>query len=61
MDGLVPLIVVVRALLFCSGIREVILVRSRMPGPEVVLDGIKDFVDGEPEQSELFCWLVGLE
>ena len=31
---------------------------SRMPDPGLILDGVKDFVDGEPEQSELLYQLV---
>jgi len=41
--------------------REVVLDGSRMPDPELILDGVEDFVDGEPEWSELLYRLLGLE
>jgi len=51
MDGLVPL-TVVGAVLFCFGMRGIVLDKSRTPDPELVLDGVEDFVDGEPEWSD---------
>jgi len=53
MDGFVPLTVVVGAVLFCPGMRGVVLYGSRTPRPGLVLDGVEDFVDREPERSEL--------
>jgi len=61
MDSLVPLTVVVEAILFYFGMRGVVLDGSRMPDPELIFDGIKDFIDGEPEQSELLYRLVSSE
>jgi len=53
MDGLVPLTIVVGAVLFCSGTRGVILDRSQTSDPKLSPNGVEDFVDGEPERSEL--------
>ena len=61
MDNFVPFTVVVGAVLFCSGMREVILDGSRMPDQRLILDGIEDFVDAESERSELLYQLVGSE
>ena len=59
MDGLVPFTVVIRAILFCSGIRGIVLDGSRTPDSGLILDGVEDFVDGELERSELSYQLVG--
>jgi len=61
MDGLVPLIVMVGAGLFCSEKSGAILDESWMPDLWLVLDGVEDFIDGEPKWSELLYWLVGSE
>ena len=49
------------AILFCSRKRGVVLDGSQMPDPGLILDGVEDFVDGEPERSELLYQLVGSE
>ena len=49
MDDLVPLSFLVEVVLFCSGMRGVILDRSWTPDPGLVLDVVEDFVDGESE------------
>ena len=49
MDGLVPLIIVVGAVLFCSGMRRVVLHGSRMPNLGLFLDSVEDFINEEPE------------
>ena len=61
MDGLMPLTVVVGASLFCSGMRGVMLDGSRTPDSGLILDDVEDYVDGDPERSELLCQLVGSE
>ena len=61
MDGLMLLAIMVRAVLFCSGMRGVIMDGSRMPDPQLVLDGVEDLFDGEPQLSELLNRLVGSE
>jgi len=61
MDGLIPLTVMIRAILFCSDMRGVVLDRSQTPNPGLILNGVEDFIDGEAEQSELLYRLVGSE
>jgi len=61
MDSLVSLTIVIRAILFCSRTRGVVLDGSRMPDPGLILDDVENFVDGEPERSELLYQLVGSE
>ena len=51
MDGLVPLIVMVEAILFCFEMQGVVLDWSRTPDPELILDDVEDFVDGKSERS----------
>jgi len=58
-DDLVPLIIMVRTIFFCSGECRVIL-GSRLPHSRLVFYGIKDFVDGEPQWSEMLFHLEGL-
>ena len=41
--------------------RGVVLDGSQTPDPELILNGVEDFIDGEPEQSELLYRLVGSE
>jgi len=61
MDSLVSFPIVIGAILFCSGKRRVVLDRSRTPDPGLVLNGIEDFVDEEPEQGELLYRIVDSE
>ena len=60
-DGLVPFAVRIRTILFCSGKCRIVPDWSRESEPRLVLDGIEDLVDAEPERSEVLCRLVGLE
>ena len=60
MDCLMPLIIVIGAVLFCSEMREVVLYGSQTPDLRLILDGIKDLI-GELEQSELLYQLIGSE
>jgi len=60
-DGLVPLTVMVRTIFFRSGECGVVLDRFRTLYPWVVLNGIKDFVDGESRRSEVLFHLEALE
>jgi len=60
-DSLVPLTVVVRTTLFYSEKCRFVSDWSRASDPRLVLDGVEDLVDGEPKQSEVLCWLEGLE
>ena len=53
--------VMVRAVLFCSENCRIILDWSWVSDSRLVLDGIEDLVDGEPERSEVFCRLESLE
>jgi len=61
MSDLVLLTIVVKAILFCSGMRGAVLDGSQTPDSGLILDGVEDFVDGEPERSELLYRLVGSE
>ena len=61
MDGLMSLTVVVSIVFFRSGECRVVLDRLRMPYPRLVLDGIENFVDEEPQRSEVLFHLEGLE
>ena len=61
MDGLVSLAVVEEAILFCSDEGRIILDWLRVLDPRLVLDGIKDFVDGKFQWSEMLLCLEGLE
>jgi len=58
MDGLVPLAVVVREVLFCYGMHGVILDGSRTPDLGLVLDSVEDFIDEESEHSKLLYRLI---
>ena len=60
MDGLVPLIVMVETVLFCSGKCRILPDWSRIPDPQLVLDGIENLVDEEPERSEVLFQLESL-
>jgi len=60
-DGIVSFTVLVRTILFYSEKCRIIPNWSRAPNPRLVLDGIEDLVDGEPERSEVLCRLEGLE
>ena len=48
MDGLVPLTVMVRIIFFHSVEHRIILDWLWAPYPWLVLDGVEDFIDGEP-------------
>ena len=61
MDNLVPLVVVVRIVFFRFGECKVVLDRLQALYPQLVLDGVKDFIDGEPQRSVVFFHLEGLE
>ena len=61
MDGLVPLDRHGRVVLFCSGMRGVILDESWTPNPALILDGVEVLIDGEPKRSKLLYRLVGSE
>ena len=61
MDGLVPFIVMVEAVFFCFRMRRVVLDGSRLPDPGLILDGVEDLIEGEPERSDLLYRLVGSE
>jgi len=61
MDGAVSLVVMKGAILFYPRERGVILDRSRMPDSRLLLDGIEDLIDGEPERGEVLCQFEGLE
>ena len=56
-----PPTVVVGAVLFCSGMRGIVLDGSRTPNQRLIFNGVEDFVDGEFERSELLYRLVGSE
>ena len=60
MDGSVPLTIVEGTILFCSRECGIVLDRSWMLDPRLVLDGVEDLVDGEPERGEVLCQLKGL-
>jgi len=60
-DGFMPLTVIEGIILFCSGECGVVLYWSRIFDQRLVLDGIEDLVDWEPERGEVFCLLEGLE
>ena len=60
-DGLVPLTVIVRTVFFHSEKCKVVLDWLRALYPRLVLDGVENFVDGEPQQSEVLFHLEGLE
>ena len=60
-DGLVPFAVGVRTILFCSRKCRIVSDWSRASDPPLVLDGIEDLVNGEPERSKMLCRLEGLE
>jgi len=47
--GLVSLTIVVRTIIFHFRKCRVVLDRLRAPYPWLVLDGIEDFIDGEPQ------------
>ena len=51
MDYLVAFIIVIRKILFCSGECRVVLDWPQASHPLLVLDGIEDFINGEPQQS----------
>ena len=61
MGDLMCLTIMVGVALFCLKMRGVVLDGSQTPNPGLVLDGVEDLVDGEPERSELFCRLLGSE
>ena len=56
MDDLILFTIVGRAVLFYSGMREGELDGSGIPEPRLILDGVENFIDREPERSE-FLWL----
>jgi len=60
-DGLIPFTVMAGSVSFFSGKCRIVLNWSWTPDPCLVLDSIEDFVDGEPERSEMLCQLEGLE
>jgi len=61
MDSLVSFAIVVGIILFCSGMREVVLDGSQTPDPWLILDGVEGLVDWELQWSELLYRLVGSE
>ena len=60
-DGFVPFIVAVETILFCSEKCRIVPDWSRAYDPWLVLDGIGDLIDGEPERSKVLCQLEGSE
>ena len=52
MDGLVPLTVMLRIIFFLSRQCGDVLDWPRTFNPWLILDGIEDFIDGEPQRSE---------
>ena len=60
-DGLVSLTVVVRTVFFRSEDCRVVLDRLRALYPRLILNGIENFIDGEPQQSEVLFHLESLE
>jgi len=54
-DGLVPLTVMVIGIFFCSEKHGIVPNWSLASNSLLVLDGIEDLVDGEPQRSEMFC------
>ena len=61
MDGLVPLIVMVRTIFFRSGEYGVVLDWPRAFNSWLVLHGVEDFIKGEPQGSVVYFPLEGLE
>ena len=60
-DGLVSLTVMVRAVFFRFVECWVILDWLWAPDPRLVLDGIEDLIDREPEKNEVLCQLENLD
>ena len=59
-NSLMSVTVVIRTILFYSGECRVILDRPRMRHLRLVFDGIKDFIDGEPQRSEALFHFEGV-
>ena len=59
-DDPVSTTVVIRTIFFCFGKYRVILDQSRASHPLLVFNGIKDFVDREPQRSEVLFHLESL-
>ena len=55
-DGLMPLTVMVRTIFFCFG-KWVVLDWLLALYPQLVLNGVEDFVDWEPQWSEVLFHL----
>ena len=60
-DNLVSLILMVRTLFFHSGENRVVLCWLQALYVRLNLDGIEDFIDREPQNSEVLFHLEGLK
>ena len=61
MDNLVSLALMIGVVLFYSIKYNIVPDWFWAPYPRLVLDGVEELVDGEPQQSELMFYLEGLE
>ena len=59
MDSLISLAIMEGAILLCSEESRTMMVWFRVPDPELIFDGIKDFIDGESQQSEVLSRFEG--
>ena len=61
MDGLLPLTVIKKTIFFHFGENRVVSDQLWALNPWLVLDGVEDFVNEEPQRSEVLFHLEGLE
>ena len=58
-DSLVPLTIVVRAVFFYSEEFGIVLDQFRTSDSWFILNDVEHLIDGEPQRSEVLCWIFG--